>query len=191
MSRNWYFTIIVDGQFLIQCTCRDICQAYCPVNSSLVVRHIPFSVLWFMLTIIHRSRRAEKTGISRDTHDAGLHQEPVPQCPVLSTCLSPYISFRYTCSKENSPCRGVVYLTVLCDRPYLVSLLFAVLLSQHLFTFLMFLLLVATCLIHVLTCTHIPLANSYMYSISFTSLYMTVECQLDPVKLAGSNVVTV
>ena len=38
---------------------------------------------------------------------------------------------------EKDPCRGVVYLTVLCDRPYLVSLLFAVLLSLHLVTFLM------------------------------------------------------
>ena len=42
---------------------------------------------------------------------------------------------------EKGPCRGVVYLTVLCDHPYLVSLLFAVLLSLHLVTFLMFFLL--------------------------------------------------
>jgi len=39
---------------------------------------------------------------------------------------------------EKDPCRGVVYLTVLCDHPYLVSLLFAVLLSLHLVTFLTF-----------------------------------------------------
>ena len=32
-----------------------------------------------------------------------------------------------------------VYLTVLCDHPYLVSLLLAILLSLHLVTFLMFL----------------------------------------------------
>jgi len=38
---------------------------------------------------------------------------------------------------EKDPCRGFVYLTVLCDRPYLVSVLFAVLLSLHLVTFLM------------------------------------------------------
>jgi len=31
---------------------------------------------------------------------------------------------------------GGVYLTVLCDHPYLVSLLFAILLSLHLVTFL-------------------------------------------------------
>jgi len=36
---------------------------------------------------------------------------------------------------EKDSCRGAVYLTVLCDRPYLVSLLFAVLLSLHLVTF--------------------------------------------------------
>ena len=32
-------------------------------------------------------------------------------------------------------CRGVVYFTVLCDHPYLVSLLFAVLVSLHPVTF--------------------------------------------------------
>jgi len=37
---------------------------------------------------------------------------------------------------------GVVYLTVLCDYPYLVSLLFAVLLSLHLTFFNVFLVLV-------------------------------------------------
>jgi len=33
---------------------------------------------------------------------------------------------------------GFLYLTALCDHPYLVSLLFAVLLSLHLVKFLMF-----------------------------------------------------
>ena len=32
-------------------------------------------------------------------------------------------------------CRGIVYFTVLCDHPYLVSLLFAVLVSLHPVTF--------------------------------------------------------
>ena len=36
---------------------------------------------------------------------------------------------------EKDLCRGVVYFTVLCDHPYLVSLLFAVLLSLHPVTF--------------------------------------------------------
>ena len=36
---------------------------------------------------------------------------------------------------EKDPCRGVVYLIVLCDHPSLVSVLFAVLLSLHLVTF--------------------------------------------------------
>ena len=39
---------------------------------------------------------------------------------------------------EKDPCRGVVYLTVLCDHSYLVSILFA-LLSLYLATFLMLL----------------------------------------------------
>ena len=44
---------------------------------------------------------------------------------------------------EKDLCRGVVYFTVLCDHPYLVSLLFAVLVSLHPVTFLKcFLLLV-------------------------------------------------
>ena len=36
---------------------------------------------------------------------------------------------------EQDLCRGVVYFTVLCDHPYLVSLLFAVLVSLHPVTF--------------------------------------------------------
>ena len=36
---------------------------------------------------------------------------------------------------EKDLCRGVVYFTVLCDHPYLVSLLFAVLVSLHPGTF--------------------------------------------------------
>ena len=36
---------------------------------------------------------------------------------------------------EKDLCRGVVYFTVLCDQPYLVSLLFAVLVSLHPVTF--------------------------------------------------------
>ena len=36
---------------------------------------------------------------------------------------------------EKDLCRGVVYFTVLCDHPYLVSLLFAVLVSLHPVTF--------------------------------------------------------
>jgi len=56
-----------------------------------------------------------------------------------SSIQSPYFSFLcYTRIIEKDPFRGVVYLTVLCDRPYLVSLLFAVLLFLHLVTFLMF-----------------------------------------------------
>jgi len=39
---------------------------------------------------------------------------------------------------EKDPCRGAVYLIVLCDHPYLVSVLFAVLLSLYLVTFKMF-----------------------------------------------------
>jgi len=39
---------------------------------------------------------------------------------------------------EKDPCRGIVYLTVLCDLPYLVSELFAILLPLHLVTLLMF-----------------------------------------------------
>ena len=46
---------------------------------------------------------------------------------------------------EQDLCRGVVYFTVLCDHPYLVSLLFAVLVSLHAVTFSnVFLLLVPT-----------------------------------------------
>ena len=45
------------------------------------------------------------------------------------------IFFRYTCIMEKDPCRGAVYLIVLCDGPYLISVLFAVLLSLHLVTF--------------------------------------------------------
>ena len=36
---------------------------------------------------------------------------------------------------EQDLCRGVVYFTVLCDHPYLVSVLFAVLVSLHPVTF--------------------------------------------------------
>ena len=36
---------------------------------------------------------------------------------------------------EKDLCRGVVYFTVLCDHPYLVSLLYAVLVSLHPVTF--------------------------------------------------------
>ena len=36
---------------------------------------------------------------------------------------------------EKDLCRGVVYFTVLCDHPCLVSLLFAVLVSLHPVTF--------------------------------------------------------
>ena len=39
------------------------------------------------------------------------------------------------CNMEQDLCRGVVYFTVLCDHPYLVSLLFAVLVSLHPVTF--------------------------------------------------------
>ena len=39
---------------------------------------------------------------------------------------------------EKDLCRGVVYFTVLCDHPYLVSLLFAVLVSLHPVTFPMY-----------------------------------------------------
>ena len=47
---------------------------------------------------------------------------------------------------ERDLCRGVVYFTVLCDHPYLVSLLFAVLVSLHPVTFSnVFLLLVIYC----------------------------------------------
>ena len=42
---------------------------------------------------------------------------------------------------EKDPCRGL-YTWLFYDHPYLVSLLFTVLLSLHLVTFLMFLLLV-------------------------------------------------
>ena len=45
---------------------------------------------------------------------------------------------------EKDPCSEVVYLTVSCDRPYLVSLLYAILLSLHLVTYLTFFI---TCLI--------------------------------------------
>jgi len=39
---------------------------------------------------------------------------------------------------EKYPCRGAVYLIVLCDHPSLVSVLCAVLLSLYLVTFKMF-----------------------------------------------------
>ena len=44
-------------------------------------------------------------------------------------------------------------MNVLCDHPYLVSLLFAVLLSLHLVTFLMFFI---TCLCHFLSSRRMP-----------------------------------
>ena len=46
-----------------------------------------------------------------------------------------HIFFHYTRIMEKDLCRGVVYFTVLCDHPYLVSLLFAVLVSLHPVTF--------------------------------------------------------
>ena len=46
-----------------------------------------------------------------------------------------HIFFQYTCIMEKDPCRGAVYLIVLCYHPSLVSVLFAVLLSLHLVTF--------------------------------------------------------
>jgi len=53
---------------------------------------------------------------------------------------TPYISFFVIrVPQKKDPCRGVVYLTVLCDHPYLISLLFAVLLSLHLVKFVMLL----------------------------------------------------
>ena len=42
--------------------------------------------------------------------------------------------FPYTCIMKKI-CRGIVYFTVLCDHPFLVSLLFAVLVSLHPVTF--------------------------------------------------------
>ena len=42
--------------------------------------------------------------------------------------------FPYTCIMKKI-CRGIVYFTVLCDHPCLVSLLFAVLVSLHPVTF--------------------------------------------------------
>ena len=45
-----------------------------------------------------------------------------------------YLFSLYT-HMEKDLCRGVVYFTVLCDHPYLVSLLFAVLVSLHPVTF--------------------------------------------------------
>ena len=47
---------------------------------------------------------------------------------------STYLFSLYT-YMEKDLCRGVVYFTVLCDHPYLVSLLFAVLVSLHPVTF--------------------------------------------------------
>ena len=44
------------------------------------------------------------------------------------------IFFHNTCIIKKI-CRGIVYFTVLCDHPYLVSLLFAVLVSLHPVTF--------------------------------------------------------
>ena len=44
----------------------------------------------------------------------------------------PYISFFcYMCIMEKDPCGEIVFLTVLCDHPYLVSFLFSVLLYLH------------------------------------------------------------
>ena len=48
----------------------------------------------------------------------------------LSIETPTYLS-HYTHIMEKDPCRGFVYLTILCDRLYLVSVLFAVLLSLH------------------------------------------------------------
>ena len=45
-----------------------------------------------------------------------------------------YLFSLYT-YREKDLCGGVVYFTVLCDHPYLVSLLFAVLVSLHPVTF--------------------------------------------------------
>jgi len=50
---------------------------------------------------------------------------------------------------EKDPCREVVYFTVSCDHPYLVSLTFAILLSLHLVTLLLF---VVTCVVFVYEC---------------------------------------
>ena len=50
-------------------------------------------------------------------------------------------------------CREFVHLTVLCDHPYLVSLLFAILLSLHLVTFLM---LFIACLCHFFSSRRMP-----------------------------------
>ena len=46
-----------------------------------------------------------------------------------------HIFFHYTRIWKKDLCRGVVYFTVLCDHPCLVSLLFAVLVSLHPVTF--------------------------------------------------------
>ena len=46
-----------------------------------------------------------------------------------------HIFFHYTYNIEKDLCRGVVFFTVLCDHPYLVSLLFAVLVTLHPVTF--------------------------------------------------------
>ena len=55
---------------------------------------------------------------------------------------------------EKDLCRGVVYFTVLCDHPYLVSLLFAVLVSLHPVTF-------------FITCNYITRHN-FLYTRSVT-----------------------
>ena len=52
-----------------------------------------------------------------------------------SEVYNPYRDlFPYTCIMKKI-CRGIVYFTVLCDHPCLVSLLFAVLVSLHPVTF--------------------------------------------------------
>ena len=53
-----------------------------------------------------------------------------------SSIQPPYISF-FVSIMEKDPCRGL-YTWLFYDHPYLVSLLFAVLISLHLVTFLMF-----------------------------------------------------
>ena len=54
---------------------------------------------------------------------------------------------------EKDLCRGVVYFTVLCNHPYLVPLLFAVLVSLHPVTF----------------------SNVFYY---FVTIVFTVHCEL-------------
>ena len=54
---------------------------------------------------------------------------------IMMCILVEHIFFRYTRIMEKDPCRGAVYLIVLCDHPFIVSVLFTVLLSLHLITF--------------------------------------------------------